>query len=232
MALFFLAGVTTAMLGENTARAQEATPSEAKSPPSIFALLYVVEKPRVADLDKYRRAEAASFRSLSVIYTALKEPKIADLKVIKAAAKPADWLREHIQTEFVDKDGRFRLSVSGASPEEQVMLINALAKAHLRLEEPHRKNLMESVKMYKESLPLSRARLKEKEAWLSKDELDKLPAQIRINPDDYIKSIKKEIEYMKASIKKTEKDIEDDEKNLKAMPWVRVVKWAEVPSSK
>jgi hypothetical protein len=231
-ALFLLLGVVAGMQAENSAKVEQGTAPEAKSLPSIYALLYVAKKPGVTDLDRYRREQAASFKSIPVLYTALKEPKVADLKVVKAAAKPAEWVRKHIQTEFADKDGHFRLTVTGASPEEQVILVNAIAKAHLRLEEPDREILLNAVKIYKDSLPGYRARLKEKEAWLSKEELAKLPEQIRINPDEYVKGIRKEIEQQKATIKKTENDIEDDEKLLDAMPWVRVIKWAKVPESK
>jgi hypothetical protein len=231
-ALSLLVGVLTMMLADNTVSEEQAAARDAKSPPSIYALLYVAKRPGVTDLDTYRREQAASFKCKSVLYTALKDPKIADLNVVKTAAKPADWLQDHIQTEFVDKDGHLRLSVTGASPEEQAILVNAIAKAHLRLDEPHREILLNAIKNYKDSLPGYRASLKQKETWLSKEELAKLPQQIRINPDDYIKSIKKEIEYIKAGIKSTEKNLEDDEKLIEAMPWVRVVKWAEVPKSK
>jgi hypothetical protein len=231
-AMFLLLGIVAGMQAENNASVEKPTTREGKSAPSIYALLYVATKPGVTDLDSYRRDQAASFKSIPVLYGALEEPKVADLKVVKAAAKPADWLRAHIQTEFVDTDGHFRLSVTGASPEEQAILVNAIAKAHLRMEEPLREILLKAVKSYKDSLPSYRAGVKEKEAWLSKEELAKLPEQIRINPEDYIKGIRKEIEHQKATIKMIEKDIEDDEKLLEAMPWVRVVKWAKVPESK
>jgi hypothetical protein len=227
-----LLAVVAGMQAENSARVEQATPPEGKSPPSIYAVLYVAKKPGVSDLEKYRLEQAASFKNIPVLYIALREPKVAGLKVVKGAAKPADWLREHIQTQFVDNSGHFRLSLTGASPEEQAILINAIVKAHLGREEPVQKLLIESVKVYKASLPSYRRDLKEKERWLTKEELAKLPEQIRINPDDYVKSIRKEIECIKASIKKIENDIEDDQRMLQAMPWVRVVQWAEVPESK
>jgi hypothetical protein len=101
----------------------EAPVPEPKAPPSVFVLLYVTKKPGVTNLEEYRKAQAGAFKGYVAAVLALKEPKVAQLKIIKEQAKPADWLGERLRIDFLDDTGMFRLSLAGGSPEEQAIIL-------------------------------------------------------------------------------------------------------------
>jgi hypothetical protein len=206
-------------------------PVPTKTPPSVFVLLYATKRPGVTNVEEYRRQQANAFRDSFAAYSALREPKVAELKVIKEQAKPADWLMEHLRIDFIDDTGIFKLYLAGGSPEEQAIILNAIVKGHdQEYERPLRKDWERSLEVYMKSLPGHIASLKSSEVMLNPDELARIPKQL--NRDEYIKSIEKEIANKKNAVKKTEEGIANAERWLRVLPLVKVLEWAEVQAAK
>jgi hypothetical protein len=216
---------------QTTAVAREAPVPAPKSPPSVYALLYVARNPGVTNLEEYRKERANSFKGSSLAILAMQDPKVRELKIIKEQEKPVDWLKGRLRTEYLEGTGVFKFFMEGSSPEEQAIILNAIMKEYDRHhEQPDRKVWERHLEAYKKSLPGDQASLKSSEAMLSPDELARLPKQL--DRDEYIKSIEKEIANKKAAIKKTEEGIANTERLLKAWPLIRVVEWAEAPAPK
>lgn len=183
------------------------------------------------DLETYRQATVTVFKGGTGARLALRDPKVAALKVIKEQEKPADWLAERLQTEFLGDTGVFKLTLVGVSPEEQALILNAIVKEYVRdYEQFLPKRWTEAVEHNKSWLASCRASLKNSEAMLNEGELTRLPPQI--DRGEYVKAIKMEIDDRKAAVKKMEKALEESEKMLKALPLVRVIEWADAPPSK
>lgn len=210
---------------------ESSAPVPTKEPPSVFVLVYVSKHPGVANLDEYRRKKAGSLKSPSILNAALKEPKVAELKVVKEQAKPADWLAEQLRIDEVGDTGMFKLHLAGGSPREQATILNALMRGYDRLYyQRERTYWADTLEVYKRSLPGEVASLRSSEARLSPDELANLPKQL--NRDEYVKSMEKEIANKKNGIKKTEEGIENAERQLRVLPLIKVLEWAEVPARK
>jgi RNA polymerase sigma factor (sigma-70 family) len=124
------------------ARAEQ--PAEArKDEPAPHALVFIAnDQPAVlpqpgqraateSEYDAFRRTQAAVVKSRLVLQAALKQPAVADLRVVRQQADPLAWLEMGLQVDVPAGMEVLRISFSGGTPHDQVALINAVAHAYL-----------------------------------------------------------------------------------------------------
>lgn len=110
-----------------------------RSPPPI-ALTWVEVKPEpknplLADGVIFRR-QIDFLRSPAVLEAALREPNVARLGGLpESTEERLRWLREHARIER-DNGGLVRITVQGGEEEESIALVNALARACVKLGGP------------------------------------------------------------------------------------------------
>jgi hypothetical protein len=111
--------------------------------PTVSALLHVAEQPPSIlhhpqsgpsshqDFENYKRDQIALIKSRAVLHGALEEPKVRGLTVVSQQGDPITWLKRNLQVEFVG-DEILRIGLSGARPEELVILVNAVVHTYLK----------------------------------------------------------------------------------------------------
>jgi uncharacterized protein involved in exopolysaccharide biosynthesis len=112
-------------------------------PPRVYSastlLKVAATQPRVyfttsepqTDFDTYRRTQVVHIRSRPVLNTALRNPMVAELEVIRKQHDPVEWLAKRVGIDFVAGSEIMRISVSGNSDEDLVTLANAVTDAYL-----------------------------------------------------------------------------------------------------
>jgi hypothetical protein len=80
----------------------------------------------------FGRTQAALLKSRFVLVTALKDPKIADLKTIRAQADPIKWLEENLHTDFEESPEILRVTLKGWNPDDIRTILNAVIDAYLQ----------------------------------------------------------------------------------------------------
>jgi capsular exopolysaccharide synthesis family protein len=105
---------------------------------SAYALLQVAEtQPKIifktdetrADFDTYQKTQLALLKSRPVLNVALRDEKVAKLKLDQRHADPLVWLEKKIQASYSGE--LLRISMSGPEPSELAILINAVTLAYL-----------------------------------------------------------------------------------------------------
>jgi hypothetical protein len=86
---------------------------------------------RQTDYDTYRRTQATLIKSRLVLNTALRNPKVAELAVIKTQFDPVEWLEKRVGVDFVGDSEVMRISVSGDNEQDLVTLVDAITEAYL-----------------------------------------------------------------------------------------------------
>ena len=70
-------------------------------------------------------------KSRFVINTALEQPGINELKMIREQARPAEWLAENLQAQFLQGTEVLQISLDGKDPEELARLVNAVTNTYI-----------------------------------------------------------------------------------------------------
>ncbi len=112
-------------------------------PPAYYttrAMLHVsVQQPRIlvqtgeahSDYATYQRTQIAMIRSRSVLETALANPKVAILPVVKHQADQVEWLSGLLELEFANGSEILWIGASGEEAATPAILANAVTKAYL-----------------------------------------------------------------------------------------------------
>ena len=107
---------------------------------SAQAMLHVAnEQPRIlvktseaqSDYSSYQRTQLAMLRSRLVLGSALKQPEVASLPVLKSQVEPIEWLEKQLKVDFAESSEILRISISGINPTEPALLVNAVVQAYL-----------------------------------------------------------------------------------------------------
>jgi len=80
---------------------------------------------------RYQRSQLVQLKSRFVINTALQERGINELKMIREQARPAEWLAENLQAQFLQGTEVLQISLDGKDPEELARLVNAVTNTYI-----------------------------------------------------------------------------------------------------
>ena len=80
---------------------------------------------------RYQRSQLVQLKSRFVINTALQQRGINELKMIREQARPADWLAENLQAQFLSGTEVLQISLDGKDPEELAHLVNAVTNTYI-----------------------------------------------------------------------------------------------------
>jgi hypothetical protein len=108
----------------------------------VFALLQVsrtpprgtTEQPAPVDRKEYAgyfRTQEALLKSRFVLTAALAAPEVAKLPAVKQQADPVVWLQSRLTVHADKRAGLLHVSVTGGTPAEQALLVNAVVQAYL-----------------------------------------------------------------------------------------------------
>jgi capsular exopolysaccharide synthesis family protein len=86
----------------------------------------------VGESNTYQRTQAALVKSRFVLIAALKDPKIADLPLIKAQPDPVEWLETALQTDFKASPEILTVSLSGDRADDVRLILNAVIDAYVQ----------------------------------------------------------------------------------------------------
>jgi capsular exopolysaccharide synthesis family protein len=113
--------------------------------PTVFATLRIEPTPpkvmfNVADnsnlsrddFTNYQKTQAALVKSRLVLTAALRNPKVAELSVIREKQDPLEWLDKDLKVDFPASPELLRISIDGDKPEELQILVNEVRDAYLR----------------------------------------------------------------------------------------------------
>lgn len=110
--------------------------------PLVYALLLIepaqpaLLPAREAPADKeefarYRKNQVVMLKSRLVLNGALREPKVAELPIVKQQTDPVRWLEENLLVGFPGNDTILRVGMHGDQTEEIVLLVNAVVESYL-----------------------------------------------------------------------------------------------------
>ena len=83
------------------------------------------------EYQRYQKSQLIQLKSRFVINTALQQPGINELKMIREQARPADWLAENLQAQFLQGSEVLQISLDGKYPEELARLVNAVTNTYI-----------------------------------------------------------------------------------------------------
>lgn len=110
------------------------TTPPSKQPLSVYALVYVGKVPKDWTYKNYLYRQIRPFRPArgkrSAVEVALEEREVAGLKIVKEQKDAVAWLAETLQVDPLDQTTVFRVSLTGGSPAEQAVIVNAVVRAY------------------------------------------------------------------------------------------------------
>jgi len=80
---------------------------------------------------RYQKSQLIQIKSRFVINTALQQRGINELKMIREQARPAAWLAEKLQAQFLQGTEVLEISLEGKDPEELARLVNAVTNTYI-----------------------------------------------------------------------------------------------------
>ena len=80
---------------------------------------------------RFQKSQLIQLKSRFVINAALGQRGINELKMIREQARPADWLVENLQAQFLQGSEVLQISLDGKDPEELARLVNAVTKTYI-----------------------------------------------------------------------------------------------------
>jgi len=122
-----------------------------------------------ADFQNYQRTQVALVKSRLVLNTALRDPEVAALKLIRDPIDPIGWLQKELLVDFATAPEILRIAMNGNEPAEIKVIIAKITKAYLeeivKREDGKRRDRLDKLKdiheRYQESLRTKRRTLRE-----------------------------------------------------------------------
>ena len=99
--------------------------------PQIMFKTIDAEAERATNTQRYQRSQLIQLKSRFVINAALEQRGINELKMIREQARPADWLVENLQAQFLQGTEVLQISLDGKYPEELARLVNAVTNTYI-----------------------------------------------------------------------------------------------------
>jgi capsular exopolysaccharide synthesis family protein len=117
----------------------------------------------------YQRAQLALLKSRMVLNAALRDPKVADLRVVKGQADPVAWLEKEVKADYKLAPEVMQITLAGTTPDGLAAVVNAVRDAYIReivdKEQTDRQAKLETLKKlyttYEEQLRDKRRTLRE-----------------------------------------------------------------------
>lgn len=78
-----------------------------------------------------QKSQLIQLKSRFVINTALQQRGISELKMIREQARPAQWLAENLQAQFLQGTEVMQIFLDGKDPEELARLVNAVTNTYI-----------------------------------------------------------------------------------------------------
>jgi hypothetical protein len=103
----------------------------AKKPPRILSASPSEAAASQEDFDDYRRAQEALLKSRLVLNAALRNPKVANLSVVRDQDDPVEWLEKELKTDFNAAPEILTVSLKGDQYEELMKVVDAVVDAYL-----------------------------------------------------------------------------------------------------
>src|SRR5271157_2097781 len=83
------------------------------------------------EYQRFQKSQLVQLKSRFVINAALQQRGINDLKMIREQARPADWLAENLQAQFLSGTEVLQISLDGKYPEDLARLVNAVTNTYI-----------------------------------------------------------------------------------------------------
>lgn len=83
------------------------------------------------DFASFQRTQITMVKSRLVLRSALRDPRVADVAVVREAKDPVDWLEKHIVADYLIAPEIMRIALSGDNPDELTLLVEAVRDAYL-----------------------------------------------------------------------------------------------------
>ncbi|MGO9815431.1 MAG: polysaccharide biosynthesis tyrosine autokinase [Isosphaeraceae bacterium] len=80
---------------------------------------------------RYQKSQLIQIKGRFVINTALGQRGISDLNMIREQARPAEWLTENLQAQFLQGTEVLQVSLDGKDPVELARLVNAVTNTYI-----------------------------------------------------------------------------------------------------
>jgi hypothetical protein len=132
-----MAGITIATVGLCGLAPAQQPPSEAKA---SALLLIAREQPSILpqsvvkadkeEFEAFRQNQAVLIKSRIVLGAALRNPKVAELKIVKDNANVLAWLEKEIAIELPERTTFMRVSLKGPQPEKLVLIVSAVVDSY------------------------------------------------------------------------------------------------------
>jgi capsular exopolysaccharide synthesis family protein len=97
----------------------------------------VMRDPRAVepvDFRTFQSIQMSAVKRRVVLNSALREPKVAQLAIVREQQDPLDWLAKEIQVDFSSGPETMRISMIGKDSESLIILLDAVREAYLREE--------------------------------------------------------------------------------------------------
>lgn len=102
-----------------------------------------------ADFELYKETQISLVSSRFVMAAALRNPKIADAKILNNQARPVDWMIKNIRVDSPSKTELMLISVEAKQSDEAVNLVNAVVDAYctkvVNIEQSERQNRLDEI---------------------------------------------------------------------------------------
>jgi hypothetical protein len=149
LTLVVLLGV---LLGLNTMLRATPLPDSAKTP-AIYALVYVgLGK---GDPENAKRIEAALHNLRTCSSDAVRDPKVKALPIVQEQEKKLGWIERdkwaesNTRVRNLDGTAVVRVWFTDGSPEEQVLIVNAIARAYVETRQDLARRALKELEIYK-----------------------------------------------------------------------------------
>jgi len=96
--------------------------------------IFFKTKEEQVDFRTYKDTQTSAVRKRLVLNSALRDPKVAQLAVVREQTDPLDWLTKDLQVDFNTGPETMRISMIGKDSEGIVILLDAIREAYLREE--------------------------------------------------------------------------------------------------
>jgi hypothetical protein len=114
------------------------------------------------EFDLFKKTQKQLIKTPIVLFGALRQPKVAELSVIRNQKEPVEWLSDHLAVTFPDDAQLMRVRVFGADAKECEVLVNAVVDSYYaEVVDAERKTRLDRIRELKDAYEEASERLRE-----------------------------------------------------------------------
>ena len=132
VSLGFLVGAVAAVVGYFLTSPSSFTAVSLLKVESVTPHLIFKDPEGRANYDTYQRSQVERLKSRMVLNAALREPKVAQLAIVKEQPNPIEWLEKLVQVDFALSPEVMRFTVTMKESEAALAIVDALREVFLR----------------------------------------------------------------------------------------------------